>query len=203
MQLLNLSIDRIIIHQIYRRDQDGNKVAPTQSHEFTNFDVNAMDAFKTRVTDALGEGSKAVEMEIVSQEKNDLPKLIDQIIDHDNDTFASSSFDIAKKLTDAQQKKSIPGGIVVVFTGTQGYPSKKFLGIIKAEIHSAYEKEINKKTKEISLKFVEEVLLTPGSKLYKTAAFYEKNKCNPFASDLNEKWTVTFAVDLGISLSNT
>lgn len=190
MQLLNLSIDRIIIHQIYQRNQDGNRVPPTQSHEYTKFDHNAMVAFKSRVIDALGEGSKAVQMEIVNQEQGDLPKLVDQMIDQDIDSFAVSSYDFAQKLTTAQTSRAIPGGIVVVFCGKQGHPSKKFLGVIKAEIHSAYEKEINENTNEISLKFVEEVLLTPGSRLYKTAGFFEKASYDETNADLNDKWTV-------------
>ncbi len=190
MHLLNFNVNRIIIHQVYRRNQDGNKVPPTQSHEYTNFEQSAMEAFKTRVKDALGEGSKAIQMEIANQEPNDLPTLIDQIIDQDAETFATSSCDIAKKLTDAQQTKSIPGGIVVVFSGVQGNPSKKFLGIIKAEVHSGYEKEVNKRTNEISLKFVEELLLTPGTRLYKTAGFFEKSTYDESSSDLNDKWAV-------------
>lgn len=190
MHLLNFTIDRIIIHQVYRRDQDGNRSTPTQSHEFTNFEQSAMLAFKARVKDALGEGSKAVQMEIVNQETNSLPVLIDQIIDQELEEFAVSSYDIAKKLTNAQQTKSIPGGIVVVFSGTQGNPPKKFLGIIKAEVHSGYEKELNKKTNEISLKFVEELLLTPGTRLYKTAGFFEKATYDEADTNLNSKWTV-------------
>jgi hypothetical protein len=190
MQLVNLSIDRIIIHQIYRRDQDGNKVTPTQSHEYTNFDYSAMEAFKSRVRDALGGGSKAVQMEIVNQEPSDMPMLIDKMINQENDSFAISSFDIAKKLTDVQHMKSIPGGIVVVFSGKQGQPSKRFLGVIKAEIHNGYEKMINDKTNEISLKFVEEVLLTPGTRLYKTAGFFEKTESAIDSSNLNDKWAV-------------
>ncbi len=190
MQLLNFHVNRIIIHQVYRRDEDGNKVTPTQSHEYTNFDRNAMGAFMTRVKDALGEGSKAVQMEIVDQEANDLPSLINTMIEQDNDVFAASSYDIAKKLTDAQQKKNIPGGIVVVFSGTQGATPKKFLGIIKAEVHSGYEKEVNEQTNEISLKFVEELLLTPGTRLYKTAGFFEKADVNQASMNLNDKWTV-------------
>ena len=190
MQLHNLSIDRIIIHQIYQRTKDGGITPPTQSHEYTNFDNDAMDAFKTRVTDALGEGSKAVEMKIVDQDQGCLPKLVDQMIDQDIENFAVSSFDFAKKLTNAQMSRSIPGGIVVVFSGKQGHPAKKFLGIIKAEIHSAYEKEMNKQTKEISLKFVQEVLLTPGSRLYKTAGFFEKSNYDTSSTDLNDKWAV-------------
>ncbi len=136
MQLLNLTIDRIIIHQIYRRDENGNKVTPTQSHEYTIFDQSAMQEFKSRVKDALGDGSKAVEMAIVNQESGDLPPLVDIMTDQDNESFIVSSFDIAKKISDAQQMKSIPGGIVVIFSGKQGAQQKKFLGIIKAEIHS-------------------------------------------------------------------
>jgi hypothetical protein len=189
MHLLNFEVDRIIIHQVFRRDPDGNKVVPTQSHEFTNFEQGAMQEFKSRVKDAIGEGSRAVQMEIVSQEASDLPGLVDQLIEMDDKEFASSSYDIAKKLADVQQSKSIPGGIVLVFSGTQGSHSKKYLGIIKAEVHSGYEKEVNAENM-ISLKFVEELLLTPGTRLYKTAGFFERDNYDDASNDLNQKWVV-------------
>ena len=190
MQLTNLNIDRIIIHQVYQRGEDGNRIPPTQSHEYTNFDNDAMEEFKTRVKDALGDGSKAVQMQIVNQEPNDLPVLINNLVDQDEVSFAVSSYDVAKKLTDAQHSRSIPGGIVVVFTGTIGQFSKKFFGVIKAEVYSAYEKIIDSNTNEISLKFVQEVLLTPSSRLYKTAGFFENSTYNEDSNDLNDKWTV-------------
>ena len=163
---------------------------PTQSHEYTNFDSAAMEAFKARVIDAIGEGSKAVEMEIVDQEVTHLPKLVDNMIEKNDDDFASASYDIAQKLADAQRFKNIPGGIVVVFRGTQGPRSKKFLGIIKAETYSGYQKEVDAITNEISLKFVEEVLLTPSNRLYKTATFFQKPSGISDGSNLNVKWTV-------------
>jgi hypothetical protein len=190
MQLLNLNIDRIIIHQIYQRDAEGLKKLPMQSHEFTRFSDNAMETFKQRVVEALGESSRAVLMEITNQEAKDLPQIVERAIDEDDATFAVSSYDFATLLTDAQQMKSIPGGIVVVFTGTQGHPAKKFLGMIKAETHSAYEKEVDDETGKISLKYVEEVLLTPSSKLYKTAGFFEKAAYDSSYNNLNGKWAV-------------
>ncbi|WP_406828147.1 nucleoid-associated protein [Microbulbifer sp. ARAS458-1] len=189
MQLNNLSVDRIIIHQIYKRDEEGKVVEPRQSHEFTKFDSSAMDAFISRVRDALGEGSKAVQMEVVQHGDTFLPKLAATLIDQNDDDFAKSSYEVARKLSFAQNTKSIPGGIVVVFTGKQGHPQQRFLGIIKAEIHSAYEKSVNEETQEISLKFVEEVLLTPGTRLYKTAAFFEKSTAADL-ENLNEKFAV-------------
>ncbi len=190
MLLPNLSIDRIIIHQVYQRDQDGTKLPPLQSHEYTIFAHDAMQTFKTRIVNALGNESKAVQMEIVNQEPDYIPSIVDTIVDQNNDSFAISSHDIAKKLTDAQHSRSIPGGIIVVFDGMYGISQKKYLGIIKAEVHSGYEKEVNPATKEISLKFVEELLLTPGTRLYKTAGFFEKNGYNVPISGLNDKWIV-------------
>ncbi len=190
MQLANLEIQRVIIHQVNQRDVDGNQVPPIQSHEFTNFDADAMTAFKSRVQEALGEGSKAVQMEIVAHEDSKLPKLIASLIDEKDDkVFAGKSFEVAKKLSDAQQSKGIPGGIVVVFSGTQGASSTAFVGVIKAEIYSAYQKEVNEKTNEISLKFIKEALLTPGSRLYKTAGYFEK-KATDSSVDLNERFVV-------------
>lgn len=190
MQLFKLTIDKIIIHQIYQRKDDGRRKKPMQSHEYTNFAPGAMETFKQRVFEALGEGSNAVEMEIVNQEKSSVSQLVERCIEEDSVTFAVSSYDFAVQLSDAQISRGIPGGIVVVFTGTTGRSAKKFLGIIKAETHSAYEAEKDPKTGEISLKFVEEVLLTPSSKLYKTAAFFEKPNYDPQFKDLNEKWLV-------------
>ena len=193
MHLVNMEIERIIIHQVYQRDEDGKRVAPLQSHEFTRFESSAMNEFKARVRDALGDDSKAVQMEIVNQSPRDLVTLIDVMSEQEDEDFAVSSYDIATKLTEAQQRKSIPGGIVVVFQGKQGHPQTDFLGVIKAEVHSGYQKEQDPKTKEISLKFVEEVLLTPGQRLYKTAAFFKKpNHADDEKDDhdMNDKWVV-------------
>jgi hypothetical protein len=131
-------------------------------------------------------------MRIVNQDPRHLPAIIDSIVELSDIDFAPASFDIANKLADAQHSRSIPGGILVIFTGSYGQASKRFIGVIKAEVNSGYEKQTNLGTGEISLKFVQEILLTPGTKLYKTAAFFEKANYNDtgIPSDLNEKWAV-------------
>lgn len=189
MQLLNLKVDRIIIHQVFQRAPDGQKIAPLQGQDFTDFDDKAMSAFRTRVSEALGDGSRAVQMKIADQDAHKLPRIIDHIISQDNPTFAVSSFDIAKLLTEAQHSRGIPGGIVVVFSGTQGPKNNDFVGIMKAEIYTGYQKEKDDLGK-ISLKFIEELLLTPSSRLYKTAGFFKRVDCEEDSEDLNEKWAV-------------
>ena len=189
MDIINLQIQKIMIHQVHQRDHEGNKIDPSKSTEFINFDSDAMDTFKSRFINAIGSDSKAVPMVIVNQESTDLAPLVNEISDTDDENYKKLSYDIANKLADAQQRRNVPGGIVVVFSGTFGATPKSFVGVMKAEIHSAYEKSVNVLTKEITLKFVEEALLTPATKLYKTACFLQKNSTDE-GDNLNHQWDV-------------
>ncbi|MFQ2193818.1 MULTISPECIES: nucleoid-associated protein [Aeromonas] len=189
MNIINLQVQRIIIHQIHQRDADGNKITPSRGTEFIKFDAEAMATFRSRFIDAIGADSKAVPMSIVNQEKTALPNLVNHLSECSDTDYIDLSYEVANKLADAQQRRNLPGGIVVVFSGTYGATPKKFIGIMKAEIHSAYEKKVNQLTQEITLQFIEEALLTPATKLYKTAAFFEKND-KIENDDLNSKWDV-------------
>ena len=192
MQLLNLQIKRIAIHQIYQRDPEGNKVTPTKGTDLIKFAPAAMDTFKERVIRALGEESRAVPMQILDQSATAAPSLVGTLKGIDDNKFIEQSYTIADKLAEAQTSKALSGGVVVVFEGTYGASSKEFIGIMKAEIHSAYEKKIDPKTQEISLDFVEEALLTPATKLYKTAGFF-RNATPSSETDLSKKWDVSIS----------
>ncbi len=190
MELVNLSVDRIIIHQVFKRDEDGSRVAPLQSHDFVNFDNSAMNAFKSRVINALGDNSGATPMTVVNQDPTDVPTLVNIIVEKNDDDFAVSSFDFAEKLANAQLRRDLPGGILVIFTGNYGVPRKKYLGIIKAEIYSGYEVTRDSDTNEISLNYIEDLLLAPSSRMYKTAAFFSNSVDADTPPDLNDKWSV-------------
>lgn len=191
MQFLNATVDRIIIHQIYKKNKDEMiKKAPDKSTNFTNFEVSAMNNFKQRFDEAIGENSKAVEMLLNTEIANPLYKIVEQAIHDSDDDYISTSFEVTKKLDQAQKKASESGGIIVVFSGKCNYPARDFLGIIKAEIHSGYRKIEDINTKKISLEFLKEVLLTPGTKLYKTAAFLKKKSYDATNTDPNLNWEV-------------
>lgn len=189
MELINLSLERIVIHQIHRRTQDGI-VKPTAGVDLMRFEDSAMTDFEARVMSALGADSKAVCMEIVEQRSNDLVGIIDKLVDFDDSNFIVSSYDIAQKLTMAQTSVSMSGGIIVVFNGTYGFPLRKFIGIIKADIYSGYKKNVDEVTQKISLEHIKELLLTPSSKLYKTIGFFEKDSYDSSTDNLNDKWMV-------------
>ncbi|MDG3556348.1 nucleoid-associated protein [Acinetobacter bereziniae] len=190
MSLTNLTVHRIIIHQIFQKTSD-TMTSPEKSTEYTNFDTKAQMDFDSRVIGALGSDSKAVSMQIIDVDSLGLPSIINKAVDDSNDDFINSSYAIAHRLAKAQFEKgrSIGGGIVVVFTGTYGAMNKKIIGVMKADIHSGYEK-ITTENGQISLKHIEDLLLTPSSKLYKTIGFCEKLDYDKSSDNLNDKWSV-------------
>ncbi|ROV58568.1 hypothetical protein EGH82_17840 [Vibrio ponticus] len=196
MHLQHLEIEKICIHQIFKRNSDGSKKTPEKSSDFVRFDAAALETFRQRVVDALGSHSKAVDMKIVEQDKDKAPSLFTSLKSASDEEFISTSYILADQLAEAQKRKALSGGIVVVFRGTYGSLNtakrKSILGVIKADIYSAYKKIENEVTKEISLEYVKEALLTPSTKLFKTAAFSEKNTAST-SQDLNEKWQVAIS----------
>lgn len=189
MILTKINISKIAIHQIYQRDSMAEVVQPTRGEELINFDAAASITFKTRVTEALGNDSKAVEMAIKRDGDDSIVSKVDSLISATDPDFIQISYDIACDLAEAQNRRSYTGGIVVVFKGSYGSKKTPFIGIMKAEIYSAYEKKQDPHTKQITLQFVQEALLTPATKLYKTAGFFLKPDAEK-TTDLKEKYTV-------------
>lgn len=199
MHLTHLEIDKICIHQIFKRNPDGSKKTPEKSSELVRFDAVALETFKQRIIYALGSQSKAVDMKIIAQDKDKAPCLFTSLRTVTDSKFVDMSYELADKLADAQKSKGLSGGIVVVFLGSFGSTDasgrKVIVGVIKADIYSAYQKIEDAITREISLKYVKEALLTPSTKLFKTAAFAEKhpNSSNSLTPDLNDSWLVAIS----------
>ncbi|WP_407289500.1 nucleoid-associated protein [Raoultella planticola] len=189
MNILKLKIEKIAIHQIFIREDPKTIKKPVKGKELIKFDETAMQDFKKRVLDSLGNGSSAVRMVIADQAECKTPSIINKLHGLDEKEFIDTSYLIAERLAAAQTTKNISGGIVVVFSATYNHNELKFVGIIKADIHSAYQKAVDPNTQEISLTYVKEVLLTPSTRLYKSAGFFMQENAEETA-DLNTSWLV-------------
>ena len=65
LEFANLVIDRIILHEIYKRGPDREMQIPKYSDEVTNLDVAGLATLQKRIIAALGSGSHCIEMSIV------------------------------------------------------------------------------------------------------------------------------------------
>lgn len=171
-QFSNLIINKIVAHVVYERTVDKQVVQPKYSDEFTILDPAGISTLQERIVTALGNNSHSVQMDIVKDDENSVFRLCSDLIECDNNKFITYTKQIADHLAQAQTSRNIPGGILVIFTGTIGAQNNNFTGVIKAEVHNGFIKVENEHV--INLRYLPDLLLTPHQKLYKIGFFIEK-----------------------------
>ena len=181
MSFENLKINQLIIHEIYERGPDRALVDPNYGSELVDLQLASREALQRRITEALGRDSKGVEMEIQEHGLESIWHTANSMIEaaDDEDQFIEHSQSIAAKLAAAQTRSGLPGGIVVVIRGTCGHPERQFMCVVKAEPHGGFA--TSRAHAKLSLQYIEELILTPQSKLYKIGAFilYDPASCSP------------------------
>lgn len=164
----NLSVDRIIIHEVHRRLDDKKAIPPIYGQQLLSLDAEAMGFFRDRVIAAMGSKSQSMEMDIVSPPGpgSSVEIACDLVAVKNDADFVLHSRRFADKLTAVQTRRDLPGGIVVVFTGQAGNPARKIAGVIKAETHSGFRHTAN-----MQVQYLRDLFLGPQTKLYKVGVF--------------------------------
>lgn len=192
----NLSISRLIIHEIFARGANKVLVQPTYGNQLLALPQDARDALQSRITNVLGKSSHGVEMAIREIGADSSWNKAKEIIEaQGNDTqFINISQNIASKLAAAQTNSIIPGGVVVVIEGTCGNPSRSFMCVIKAESHGGFTKR--QTGGHLTLQYIKELILTPQAKLYKIGAFLRHDPASATAQEPINGWKAFLFDDL-------
>lgn len=139
MAFENLAVQRLILHEVYQRRDDGNPVAPRYGGQLVSLPANAMDVFKERIVDALGSNSQSMEMEIAKSDVGSAVEIASSLLGRTDAAYITQSQKFADKLTDVQIARNLPGGMLVVFSGTVGAASHPFVAVIKAETQTGLQ----------------------------------------------------------------
>lgn len=166
----NLRIGKLIIHEIYKRDEEGRIVTPYYSQEVVKLEWQALQTIQNRIINAMGNDSHSIEMRVEQVTENSTFNYGRMLL-HNQDNFIDFSKKVALNLAESQTSRSVPGGMVIVFSGTTGANDYKIWGIIKAEGQEGFSKEVSEE--KISLKFITDLFLTPLQRLYKIGFFIE------------------------------
>lgn len=171
----NFCIDRIIFHKIFKRNADGI-VPPVYNESCEVLESEKKSTLEERIIKAIGNNSKALQMDIVKSGEGSVFKYITPFLASklEEEKFVTMSKNIADKLVDAQSTRRIPGGVVSVFEGKTGTLSQKYVGIIKAEEDSGFTLEA--KNSKMLLKFISDLLLTKNQKIYKVVIIIDNGK---------------------------
>ncbi|NKM30778.1 nucleoid-associated protein [Rhizobium laguerreae] len=174
MQLENLKISRVIMHEVLKRDDDRQPKPPVFGSALEDLEAAAKGAFTLRITEALSTQSKSIEMRISDFAAGSMVDIADRLLDVDEPGFLEISKEIAVRLAGAQKARSIPGGVVIAFDGSFGVPERKFLGVIKAETQSGFRRRRN--AEKILTEFLDNIFLTPATRLYKIGFLVQEPK---------------------------
>jgi hypothetical protein len=183
MAFENFAVQRLILHEVYRRRDDGQVVQPTYGGQLLQLPAQAMDAFKERVVDALGNHSQSMEMTVEDCERGSAIDIASTLLKSTDGAFVGESQKYADRLASVQVSRILPGGILAVFTGTVGATSHPYVGIIKAETQSGFSRTIRRGT--IDARFLDDLFLTPAAKLYKIGMFVREGAAR---STLPQGW---------------
>lgn len=198
MSFENLTINRVVVHEIHKRSDDRGIVAPTYGVALVTLEREAMGALCERINSALGSAARCMELDIIQAGEGSAISIARDLIDADDTLFVQRSRAVADALTSAQTRRDLPGGVLVVFTGVAGHPAKRIAGAIKAETHNGFTRRAGVGG-AISLQFLKDLLLTPQTKLYKIGLFWEQEA--PAVGALPAGWRA-FIYDHQISASD-
>lgn len=173
--LENMHINRIIYHKIYKRKQKDIFINPQFSTGCAILQKDGLDTIRTRIIDAVGSSSHAIEMQICNYGEESACKLL---IDYYNSDKSEKDFiEISKRmalyLTMAQNSSRYPGGVLLVVEGTIQNDCRDFIVIMKAESQQAFNIPSSNSG---SMDFIQNLILSPTQKLYKLGMFVLKNK---------------------------
>jgi len=166
----NMQIQKVILHKVFPPDDEG-QVNPTISAQLTSLADAGKRALQKRMTEVLGSGSHCIEMEIDKTDSMSCFYNVCDTLNNNTADFISKSAGFANLHTTAHTSKRWPGGTLVIIYATVGVQNKKCILIIKAEAHEGFAGKIA--DNKVTMEYVENLLLTPQTKLYKVGAFVE------------------------------
>jgi len=166
----NLTFNRIILHNVYKPNDHG-AVPASVSLELTTLDAAGKQLLQERVSKVLGSGSGSLAMDVANKTPASCFEYSRQLLQANDTVFISTSAAIAHHHTSIHSSRRWPGGTLVIISGTTGVDNRRCLIIIKAEQQAGFTETAA--DGKITLAYLENLILTPQSKLYKIGIFYE------------------------------
>ncbi len=191
----NLKVNHVAVHEVFQRNEDKSIRPPVFADGLETLSVEAMGAFRMRLTEALSGQSQSLQMRIAKHGAGSFMEIAERLIGAEDEDFLAESREITTKLAEAQLARRIPGGMVVIFDGSVGAHSVPCLGVIKAETQAGFRR--SKDGPKAVVEFLNNIFLTPATRLYKIGLMLFDDVTKPKADGRR-----AFVFDSNISASN-
>lgn len=165
-----LTIKRIIIHEVPRHLRKDTESSPTFSEVESPLDADLKMFFKEKITETVG-SSSAYDVIFDAATSSPVPLYVRELLAGGGANFVEVSKKIAKHLHDAQGGVS-PGGLVTIIDCSLGV--KAAVGILKLEkeegVRLSQTTQDGLRTFDVS--YIRDLILTRKTKLFKVGFFY-------------------------------
>lgn len=185
MNIANIEVSRVIVHDVVRAAQF-NESPPVLSASLVPLDANGKSLVGKRIIDTVASGSHCVDVTVSDGTVGSPFDNATSMLDSDDDDFIQRSKQLAESLSRAQNTGSIKAGAAIFIQGTCVADSQtsRFLSIIKADSDQGFYKQVV--DDEITLTYVNNMLLGHSQRLIKIALFIEDEERAPINSPSNE-----------------
>ena len=171
-----LHINRMVMHRIVGRTADVNHATVEYNDTLITIDREIENVLKDRLSSSFGRHSKSFELSIENDDADSTFSYVKDIVDMNDDVFIANSHDIADLLVSAQGNKgNVPGGYLLIIDCTN-YDNHPVYVLMKAESHNALNIVGN------SAYALQNIILSPAQKLYKSAVFEGVKGSTPLSS---------------------
>lgn len=182
LDLRTLKIVRMIAHQLYQKDEQGNPVEPLLSNNVSELPGDALTELEDRLTKALGENAASLPIEFVEPDKNTFYQNAITVLDPKTEAeFISASKEIAAALAEAQVPRNPPGGILLILQATLKRGTMPVAFVIKAESQSGFGRKPN--VDQVEIEVIKDLFLTRRQAVYKLCAL-ARSKAKPNSGDV-------------------
>ena len=170
MQVENIKIHKVIMHEIHKKITRGIDIAPTLSDSEVIINDKINELLCTRLVEALGRNSNSCDMDIKHYKSNSFWSIASNSLKNDS-LFIDTSKKIAEMLSTAQISTGIPGGQLIFIKGTLGNENHRFVCVVKAEYSDGLIKDNHTK----SLTILDDIFLSSSTRLFKVGIFVCKS----------------------------
>ena len=163
----------MVMHRIIARTANVDHATVEYNDTLIQIDRGIENILRDRLSSSFGQHSKSFELSIENDNADSTFCFVKDIADMDDNAFITNSHDIADLLANAQGNKgNVPGGYLLIIDCTN-YDHHPVYVLMKAESHNALNIVGN------SAQALQNIILSPAQKLYKSAVFERKSNSNP------------------------
>lgn len=166
----NLKVSKVTLHHVFKRAPGGARIDPIVGDAVFRPTGAVKSVLQQRLVAVLASNTKSMSVDIVKSDVGSTFQICRLAVDGDDEVFIEMSALIANKLADAQLTPTPTEGFLFVITGTSGIHSKRFIALMKAEPQEGFSVQDGV---GISFSLLDNLVLTPASKLYKVGLFIE------------------------------